>query len=104
MGTLPSDFLRIVQSSGEAVNDQQRQEAMDAEAAMALQQQLVGVPYASNPMGRLTLTIVQAKLNKNYGMTRMDPYVRIRVGHSVYETNTDNNGGKTPKWNRDIQW
>jgi len=92
---LPNDFLRLFPRNV--------QESVDREAALALQQQIGAfnpIGLAANTIGRLSITVAQAKLVKNYGLTRMDPYVRIRVGHYIYETQTDPNGGKAPHWNR----
>ncbi|XP_017475236.1 PREDICTED: toll-interacting protein-like [Rhagoletis zephyria] len=97
VGPLPNDFLRIN-------NGVDPQVAADCQAATAVYQQQAYPQYvAPNYVGRLSITCAQAKLARNYGLTRMDPYVRIRVGHYVYETQTDPNGGKHPHWNRVIQ-
>ncbi|XP_015599350.1 toll-interacting protein A [Cephus cinctus] len=100
LGPLPRGFLRVEDES----NPQQQQEAADQQAALALQQlQMQSMPMPDTRVGRLSITISQAKLVKNYGMTRMDPYVRLRVGHAVYETHTDTNGGKNPHWNKVVE-
>ena len=47
----------------------------------------------------------QAILNKSYTLIgRMDPYVRLKVGHSTYETFTDEGADKNPKWNKVYHW
>jgi len=125
IGRLPDDFLRIdgqLPSSDNASNNcstssssaspTRRQQIADDElAARALDQQQNG-PFGMRtilspgiPMppiiGRLDLMVIEAKLVKNYGLTRMDPYVRIRFGmHQIYESQTAVNGGKNPRWNK----
>ncbi|XP_045581979.1 toll-interacting protein isoform X3 [Procambarus clarkii] len=95
LGGLPDDFLRVGSTPS------QSQEEFDRAAAMHLQHQMYA--QSQQNVGRLQMTIVSAVLNKNYGMTRMDPYVRVRLGHYVYETQTDVNGAKNPRWNKTFQ-
>lgn len=123
IGDLAEDFLRI------APTVQQQQIAADELAALSIHQQQYFRPVHAvgpsgislpNVRGRLDITVVEARLVKNYGVTRMgrlllairimrlthalDPYVRIRVGHHVFETSTSYNGAKNPKWEKVFQW
>jgi len=113
VGPLPESFLRI---PGIETDDVLSEEERDRELAIKLQKQLamehrqmLGAASNQNPnmmnqnvIGRITITIVEARLNKNYGVTRMDPYARLRIGHNVYETPTCQNGAKEPKWNKTV--
>ncbi len=59
---------------------------------------------ASLGRGRLQIDILEARLTKNYGLVKMDPYVRLRLGTKVFETHTDNGGGKNPRWQKTVMW
>ncbi|XP_064396846.1 toll-interacting protein-like isoform X2 [Halichondria panicea] len=98
---LPDDFLCV-----EATRSTRHREPREPHLAPMTYAPQAGVPQQQvqqgppNSVGRLKLTVSQAKLIKNYGLTRMDPYCRIRIGHTVYETPTDINGSKNPRWNK----
>jgi len=110
VGELPVDFLRIVvpnpvPSPQQQQQQQQQQMYMVDPSTQTFfnQGQMVQGYYSfvpPNTRGRVSITIVEAKLAKNYGLVRMDPYCRVRVGNTVFETPSCTSGGKAPKWNR----
>ena len=105
-GPLPESFLRIPgreEESGEEQRDRQMALQLQRELAMEARPAAAGhTQLRQNVTGRMTVTVVEARLNKNYGVTRMDPYARLRIGHNVYETPTCQNGAKEPKWNKTV--
>ncbi|KAL3997483.1 C2 domain family protein [Acanthocheilonema viteae] len=107
---LPEDFLRITIPSPISVQGQQPSMVpfYIANSDLIAQQNLLQAQYAfysfvpPNTRGRISITVVEAKLVKNYGFMRMDPYCCVRIGNAVFETPRNINGGKTPRWNRII--
>lgn len=55
---------------------------------------------------RLNITVVDATLKSNASfmskIIKMDPYARVRVGHTMYSTETALGGGSNPIWNNQI--
>jgi len=118
---LPDDFLRSAPNENQTVptsqldadaefaRQLQEQERHNARAQAApRQQQAIGPNdrVGHRTINRLNITICEAKLNKSYvlipGINRMDPYCRIRVGHSMYQTHTHVNGDMNPVWDKTI--
>lgn len=106
---LPDDFLRITLNGNQVANQQRHQHQHQTQH----QQQIIvdnayGLPfgYPSQPRtarGRLTIHLLEAKLNKNYGfLNKMDLYVRINMNGKIFQTETEYGAGKTPKWNKAI--
>lgn len=103
---LPEDFLRIYNSE-ETDNLIARQLDYDLNQAANYAFQYP-TQFYQRPVdygrGKLQIDVVEAKLNKNYGLTRMDPYVRLKIGNKILETPTAPNGSKNPIWKRRIIW
>ncbi|CAG9534084.1 unnamed protein product [Cercopithifilaria johnstoni] len=106
---LPEDFLRIVSPISTQSHQQQSMVPFYiADPNLIAQQALLQAQCAfysfapPNTRGRISITIIEARLVKNYGLVRMDPYCSVRVANAIFETPKNVNGGKTPKWNRVI--
>ena len=111
VGRLPDDFLRIPGSGNttrENVSQNSSQERMDHELACVLQKEFNHErrvrAYSEQYSAQLFMTVVDAKLTKNYGILSMSTYVRFRIGHTILETQTTSRTGKEPKWNQHIRW
>ncbi|XP_065051671.1 toll-interacting protein B-like [Rhopilema esculentum] len=91
-GNLPDGFLRL--ESGVSVQSVPIPQAVYASGGAQF------YPTYYQKGGILSVTLSQARLAKNYGLSRMDPYCRVKVGSVVLETKTSHNGSKTPRWNQ----
>ncbi|RXG73870.1 Toll-interacting protein, partial [Armadillidium vulgare] len=67
VGDLPDDFLRV------PILPASSQEEQDRAAAIHLQNQIIAQSRQPQVSGRYEISVVNAVLNKNYGLSRMDP-------------------------------
>jgi hypothetical protein len=85
-GQLPDDFLRLT----ERVPVPRHPQGHPQQHAQHVRQ------------GILRITVVQAKLAKNYGLMRMDPFCRFISGPFHKTSSVSIKGGKEPRWNQII--
>jgi toll-interacting protein len=111
IGQLPNDFLRlsVPSNSSESGITQAQHSAAIAQQQRYYDPEMTPAEHfyyfiPPHTRGRIAVKIVEAKLTKNYGLpgVRMDPYIRLRIGNTLFETPTSVNGGKTPSWNRTV--
>lgn len=107
IGEIPDDFLRISYPTANVDGLQEQGAFSEQQPAYYPTLSAAEHFYSFVPphtRGRLAVKIVEAKLSKNYGLpgVRMDPYVRLRIGNTLFETPTCVNGGKEPHWNRTV--
>lgn len=91
VGPLPDDFLRIDLCSNSSCSVGKSQLEIDEQLAASLQQQYnqqAQRHQASRYQAQLMIKCVEAKLTKNYGLVNMNPYIRLRLGHTIFETKT----------------
>ena len=109
---MPEDFLRVVLSEKQVNESRDRALAHQLQYSMSMQTYM---PYPIAPIrvrdpeidysrGRLQINIVEAKLTKNYGLTKMDPFVRMKLGNKIFETQTCYHGSKNPVWKKTVLW
>eukprot|EP01137_Pigoraptor_chileana_P019575 Opistho-2@80775 len=95
-GRLPADFLSL-----DSVPQQQQQQQQHGMQVQQGPPQMMGMVPRE---GLLDVTVQRAELVKNYGLTKMDPYVEMWMSrsHVASRTMTIPNGGTHPVWNQTL--
>jgi len=108
--TLPADFLRTASGNDQMTADEefarQLQEEENRPRRTGQREPGPNDSVGTRTIMRLNITVCEAKLVKSNtllpGMIKMDPYARVRVGHSMYATQTHVSGDLNPLWDRQI--